>query len=65
MRTDGSGNAGYNVLRDTRGSSNGGWLTMEGRMKRREVEEGMMDSVATVRSIHHLSALSAFAPCIA
>lgn len=43
MRADGSGNAGYSVLRDTRGSSNGGWLTMEERTEKREGEEGMMD----------------------
>ena len=37
------------MLRDTRGSSNGGWLIMERRMERREGEEGMMYSVATVK----------------
>ena len=65
IRTDGLGNAGYHVFRYTRGSRNGGWLTMEGRMERREGKEGMMDPVATVRSIHHLSTPSAFAPSIA
>lgn len=56
MKTDGSGNVGYNALRDTRGSSNGGCLAMGGRMERRAEREGMMDSVATVGSSHQRSA---------
>lgn len=69
MRTDGLGAVGYNVLRGTRGSRNGGCLTMGGRMKRKEEREGMMDSVATVGPSHHRSApraaLYAFAPSVA
>ena len=66
MRTDGSDNVGYNVLRGTSGSSNGRCLTMGGRMEKEGKREGMMDSVATVGSSHHRSAprpaLHAFAP---